>query len=126
MSDRVATLTGRALADRPMLSTRPVADVTTARQVIGDQPVAAARRERVDLARHRVQLAAELHGRGGGEQRAGAIGRLDHHHRARQPGDDPVAPREVGTARRVAWRQLADERSAPATKRAARDRCRGG
>ena len=71
------------------------------RVVVGDEPVAAARRDGVDRTRDRVQLTADVERDGGGEERAAAIRRLDHDDRLRQAGDEPVAPREVRAARSV-------------------------
>ena len=71
------------------------------RLVIGDQAVAATRGDGVDRPRDREHLTSVVDRRRDGEQGARAIRRLDHDHRAGQPGDDAVASREIRLARRM-------------------------
>jgi hypothetical protein len=47
-----------------------------------------------------------------GPERAAALPRLDHHHRPREPADEPVAERELRRARRRARRELGREGAA--------------
>ena len=49
----------------------------------------------------------------GGDQRARSEFRLDHHHRRREAGDQPVAPGEVAGLRPRAYRALGDHAAAP-------------
>ena len=84
------------------------------RLLVGDQAVAAARAHRVDRAGNGVQLASDGDGGGRGQQRPGAIGRLDDDDRLGEARDDPVASREVRPADRRADGDLAHQRAAAA------------
>ena len=95
-------------------------------RALPDQVVraAAARVER--RAGHREQLPPVLLRQPRGDQAARARRRLDHDHAERQPGDDPVAAREVPGLRRGAERRLGDAPPRPRPRSGLQRRVLGG
>ena len=82
--------------------------------------MAAARERTVDGARDRKHLAPGFPRQARGDERAAVARGLDHQRAERKPADDAVAPREVLTQRRGAWRELRHQRAAdPDTRREA-------
>ena len=76
-----------------------------------EEPVGALRARIERRARHREHLAALLQRQPRGDERAGALRRLDHDDAEREPGDQPVAAREIAAARLPAERHFGDRRA---------------
>ena len=65
-----------------------------------------------NISRHAVNFAAKLHSQTRGDERAGILGPLHHHHAERYSRDDAVAYREIFGRGMRAQREFADQRAA--------------
>ena len=82
------------------------------RRAVLDQPVAAGRSRIERRARHGEDQPTLVGGAAGGDQRSRAVGGFDDHHPQRNPGNDPVAAREIAGTGRPAERHFAEMRAA--------------
>ena len=114
---RMATAATRTRARSGRIASTTSARVLDQRRAVADQLVAALRARIERRAGHRHHLAPRLGGQPRGDQRAGPRRGLDHHRPALDPGDDPVAVREMARARLGPGRHFGEHQPALVQRR---------